>query len=71
MEFAIEAEAGAQVEVWGPQAEAQTAPSEYKRNRGRGGWYRRARFSRDELSLEAEGLDVYGGVVEIESPWEE
>lgn len=71
VEFAIEAEAGAAVEVWGPQAEAQAAPSEYKRNRGRGGWYSRARFSGDELSLTAEGLDVYGGVVEIESPWEE
>jgi hypothetical protein len=71
VEFAIEAEAGAAVEVWGPQAEAQVAPSAYKRNRGRGGWYERARFSRDELCLVAEGLDVYGGVVEIESPWEE
>jgi hypothetical protein len=71
VEFAIEAEAGAQVEVWGPQAEAQVAPSEHKRNRGRGGWYSRARFSEDNLSLAAEGLGMYGGVVEIESPWEE
>lgn len=71
VEFAIEAEPGGALEVWGPQAEAQMAPSEYKRNRGRGGWYERARFSLDELSLVSEGLDVYGGVVEIESPWEE
>lgn len=71
VEFAIEAEAGGQVEVWGPQAEAQVAPSEYKRNRGRGGWYSRARFSTDDLSFATEGPGVFGGVVEIESPWEE
>jgi hypothetical protein len=71
VEFAIECEAGAAAEVWGPQAEAQGAPSEYKRNRGRGGWYAKARFGEDRLRLEAEGAGVYCGVVVIESPWEE
>jgi hypothetical protein len=69
--FELSCEAGGVVEMYGPQAEAQGSPSDYKRNTGRGGWYPRARFDMDELSLEAEGVGVYGGEVAIVSPWEE
>ncbi len=69
--FGIEAQAGGSIEVYGPQAEAQIAPSEYKRNRGRGGWYPRARFDADELNIEAEGPGLSVCEVAIVSPWEE
>ncbi|HNY39434.1 MAG TPA: hypothetical protein PKJ41_03535 [Bryobacteraceae bacterium] len=71
VQFMIAAPAGETVEVYGPQAEAQIAPSEYKRNRGRGGWYPRARFESNELNLEAEAPGLYGCEVAIVSPWEE
>jgi len=69
--FSITAPPGGTVEIHGPQAEAQIAPSEYKRNRGRGGWYPRARFESDELNLEGEGPGLYACEVRIVSPWEE
>jgi hypothetical protein len=71
VQFTIAVQAGGAIEVYGPQAEAQIAPSEYKRNRGRGGWYPRARFDNDELNLEAEAPGLYGCEVAIVSPWEE
>ncbi len=71
VQFRIAAEAGFAIEVYGPQVEAQMAPSEYKRNRGRGGWYPRARFDGDELNIEAEGPELYACEVAIVSPWEE
>jgi len=71
VKFTIAAEASGSIEVYGPQVEAQIAPSEYKRNRGRGGWYPRARFDGDELNIEAEGPGLYACEVAIVSPWEE
>lgn len=69
--FTITLPPGGTVEVYGPQVEAQIAPSEYKRNRGRGGWYPRARFGTDELTFRAEAPGVYACDVRIQSPWEE
>jgi hypothetical protein len=69
--FNVAAEPGGAIEVYGPQVEAQIAPSEYKRNRGRGGWYPRARFDCDELNIEAEGPGLYACEAAIVSPWEE
>ncbi len=57
--FGIEAPAGATVEVFGLQAEAQPAPSGYKRTLSRAGVYSSARFANDALWVTAEGPDNY------------
>lgn len=69
--FAVEAAAGAQLEVYGIQAEAQPAPGPYKLNSGRGGWYPRARFGSDEIAFESVGPGLYEGTITVVSPWEE
>ncbi len=71
VQFNIAVPPGGTVEVFGPQAEVQLAPSEYKRNRGRGGLYPRARFGSEELNFRAEAPGLYACDVRIVSPWEE
>ncbi len=57
--FGMEAPAGASVEVFGLQAEAQPAPSGYKKTLSRAGVYANARFGSDALWVTAEGPDNY------------
>lgn len=52
----IEVDAGARVEVFGPQLEAQPYPSGYRRTAGSGGVYQ-ARFADEVLAATAEGPD--------------
>ena len=57
--FGIEMPAGASIEIFGLQAEAQPAASGYKRTLGRAGVYSSARFGNDALWVTAEGPDNY------------
>jgi hypothetical protein len=65
--FAIHLDAGASVEVFGIQVEAQPGPSEYKATGARGGVYPRARFHTDRLTVVAQGTDIYDAVIPIMS----
>ena len=63
--FSIQLPAGASVDLFGAQAEAQLAPSDYKQTGVRGGVYSRARFASDQLTVTAQGTDVYDSVIRI------
>src|SRR5579864_3517174 len=63
--FSIQLPAGASVDLFGAQAEAQVAPSDYKQTGVRGGVYSRARFASDQLTVTAQGTDVYDAVIRI------
>src|SRR5712691_1984667 len=58
MTFAAQLEAGASVDLFGMQAEAQLAPSDYRVTGANGGLYARARFGEDRLTVTAQGADV-------------
>ena len=53
--FGVELQPGAWVEVFGPQVEAQTGASAYKRTLSRGGVYENARLDNDELLVTTVG----------------
>ncbi len=55
--FGLEVEAGATIEVFGLQAEAQPGASGYKKTTSRAGVYPNARFAEDELEIIAEGVN--------------
>jgi hypothetical protein len=63
--FNIQLPAGASVDLFGAQAEAQLAPSDYRQTGVRGGVYSRARFASDQLTVTAQGTDVYDAVIRI------
>jgi hypothetical protein len=63
--FAAQLAAGASVDLFGIQAEAQLAPSDYKRTGASGGVYAKARFAQDKLTVTAQGTDVYDAVIRI------
>jgi hypothetical protein len=63
--FGAQLEAGASVDLFGMQAEAQLAPSDYKRNEASGGVYAKARFAEDQLTVRAQGTEVYDAVIKI------
>lgn len=63
--FSIQLPAGASVDLFGAQAEAQVAPSDYKQTGVRGGVYSRARFASDQLTVTAQGTDVYDAVIRV------
>lgn len=65
--FSLLLGAVAQVDVFGLQVEAQPAPSEYKRNRGVGGVYLKARFAADELQTATLAPDQISTTVRIRS----
>ena len=56
--FALELRPGDSVEVYGPQAEAQLAPSAYRRTGAVSG-LRLVRFNSDHLTVTAQSSDVY------------
>lgn len=57
--------AGASVDLFGMQVEAQPGPSDYKMTSTQGGVYANARFGADKLSVTAQGTDVYDAVIQI------
>ena len=63
--FGAQLAAGASVDLFGMQVEAQPAPSDYKKTGARGGVYSKARFAADQLTVTAQGTDVYDAVIQI------
>jgi len=63
--FSVQLPAGASVDLFGAQAEVQLAPSDYKQTGVRGGVYSNARFASDQLTVTAQGTDVYDAVIRI------
>ncbi len=57
--------AGAAVDLFGMQVEAQRGVSDYKKTDGSGGVYSQARFSDDELTVTATGTDAFDAVIGI------
>lgn len=56
---------GASVDIFGPQLEAQVAPSAYKKTLQQAGAYAGARFDSDVLADQAMGVDRHSGVIRI------
>jgi hypothetical protein len=65
--FGAELAAGATVDLFGMQVEAQLAASDYKMTGIGGGVYSNARFSSDSLTATAQSTDVYDATVRIVS----
>jgi class 3 adenylate cyclase len=65
--FGAQLEAGASVDLFGMQVEAQRGLSDYKKTGGSGGLYGNARFAEDELTVTARGTDMFDAVVRIVS----
>jgi hypothetical protein len=65
--FAAQLAAGASVDLFGMQAEAQPGVSDYKRTGAAGGVRANARFADEELRVTAQGTDVYDAVIHIVS----
>lgn len=63
--FGAELDAGATVDLFGMQVEAQLAPSDYKMTENRGGVYAKARFGQDRLAVTAQSTDVYDATIRI------
>jgi hypothetical protein len=64
LSFAIGIEAGAVVEVYGPQAEAQARPSKYKASI-EGGCYPGSRFRDDSVFFTSTGVNCHNATVNI------
>jgi hypothetical protein len=65
--FGAQLAAGGSVELFGMQAEAQLGPSDYKLTGATGGVYSKARFGSDQITVTAQGTDVYDAVIQIMS----
>jgi hypothetical protein len=65
--FGVQVAAGGSVELFGMQAEAQPGPSDYKITGATGGVYPKARFGSDQITVTAQGTDVYDAVIQIVS----
>lgn len=63
--FGVQLDAGASVDLFGMQVEAQIGTSDYKSTGSESGVYSQARFSSDSLSIKAQGTDIYDAVVTI------
>lgn len=63
--FGLEIETGSTVDVFGLQAEAQPAASEYKRTLSRGGVYGNARLAQDSLQITTTGPDRHSCSVAV------
>ena len=63
--FELVAPSGAALDVFGPQLEAQIAPSTYKRTEQQAGVYQGARFDSDILGDTATGVNRHSGVIRI------
>src|SRR5579872_483662 len=65
--FGAQIAAGGSMELFGMQAEAQLGPSDYKITGAAGGVYPKARFGSDQITVTAQGTDVYDAVIQIVS----
>jgi hypothetical protein len=63
--FRIALPAGALVDVFGPQLEAQASPSAYKKTLDQGGVYPNARFDQDELGDRLIGVGRHSAEIRI------
>ncbi len=63
--FRIVVPSGGTVDIYGPQLEAQPAPSQYKKTAQQAGVYSNARFADDVLTDRATGLNRHSGVIRI------
>lgn len=63
--FAAQLAAGATVDLFGMQVEAQLGPSDYKMTAAQSGVYAKARFGSDQIRVTAQGTDVYDAVIGI------
>lgn len=63
--FELLTPSGGALDVFGPQLEAQIAPSTYKRTEHQAGVFPGARFDSDVLSDTATGVDRHSGVIRI------
>lgn len=63
--FGVELDAGAIVDLFGMQVEAQLGASDYKRTEGSGGVHAAARFAEDFLTATARGTDMFDAVIRI------
>ncbi len=64
---ALEIGAGQQIQVFGPQLEAQIAPSQYRATAAKGGVYPKAHFTGDYLPVVAEAPSLFATSLTIES----
>jgi len=65
--FGVQVAAGGSVALFGMQVEAQMGPSDYKITGAVGGIYPKARFGSDQITVTAQGTDVYDAVIQIVS----
>ena len=65
--FGVTVAAGGSVQLFGMQVEAQMGPSDYKITGAVGGVYPKARFGSDQITVTAQGTDVYDAVIQIVS----
>lgn len=63
--FGAQLNAGATVDLFGMQVEAQLGMSDYKKTGASGGVHADARFVEDELMVRAQGIEVFDAVVRI------
>lgn len=63
--FELVTPSGGALDVFGPQLEAQIAPSTYKRTEQQAGVYQGARFDSDILGDTATGVERHSGVIRI------
>ena len=65
--FGAQLAAGATVDLFGMQVEAQLAASDYKMTGTNGGVYANARFAADALTVRAQSTDVYDATIRMVS----
>lgn len=65
--FGIQLPAGARIQAFGAQVEAQAAPSQYKKTTDRCGVYSKTRFDSDALTLSTDAPNQNSGVVSLSS----
>ena len=65
VDFKVIVPANSVVDVYGPQLEAQPAPSKYKKTLQQAGIYANARFEADVLADRAIGVNRHSGVIRI------
>lgn len=63
--FAAQLSTGGTIDIFGMQVEAQLGSSDYKLTGTQGGVYANARFGADQLTVTAQGPDVYDAVIQI------
>ncbi len=63
--FVVFVPAGSDMFIYGPQIQAQPAPSAYRKTKEQSGLYHNARFDQDTLIREVTGLDRQSGVIQI------